>query len=125
MMTSRTRMRGVGGFTVLVYIAFFLLVLTFGLTVGKDYLQYLTVRSVVADVAAEPGAFARSDRQLWSEIDRRFTVNSVYDLPAREITHVEQENEARYLVLEYEVRRGFVGNLDLVVQFNRREQLAR
>lgn len=125
MMVSRNRMRGVGAFTVIVYIAFFLLVLTFGLTVGKDYLQFLTVRSVVADVANAPGAVEQSDRQLWAEIDRRFSINSVYDLPASEIARVEQEEGIRYLVLEYEVRRDFIGNLDLVARFNRREQLAR
>jgi hypothetical protein len=85
MMRSRQRARGVGAFTVIVFILFAVLVANFFLTVGKDYLQYFTVRSVVSDVAAAPGAAERTDRQLWSEIDRRFSINSIYELKAPEV----------------------------------------
>jgi hypothetical protein len=124
MMRSRQRARGVGAFTVIVFILFAVLVANFFLTVGKDYLQYFTVRSVVSDVAAAPGAAERTDRQLWSEIDRRFSINSVYELKAPEVISFAEDAGGRYMLLEYEVRRNFFANLDLVAKFDRRDKLA-
>lgn len=124
MMRSRQRARGIGAFTVIVFILFAVLVANFFLTVGKDYLQYFSVRSVVTDVAAAPGAAERTDRQLWSEIDRRFSINSVYDLKAPEVISFAEDAGGRYMLLEYEVRRNFFANLDLVAKFNRRDKLA-
>ncbi|MFO8003588.1 DUF4845 domain-containing protein [Thioalkalivibrio sp.] len=124
MMASRQKVRGVGAFTVIVFLLFAVLIANFFLTVGKDYLQYFTVRSVVSDVAATPGAAERTDRQLWSEIDRRFSINSVYDLKANEVITFTEDGSGRYMLLEYEVRRNFFANLDLVAQFNRRDTLA-
>lgn len=124
MMKSRQKTRGVGAFTVIVFILFAVLVANFFLTVGKDYLQYFTVRSVVTDVAAAPGAADRTDRQLWSEIDRRFSINSVYDLKANEVISFAEDGGGRYMLLEYEVRRNFFANLDLVARFDRRDTLS-
>jgi hypothetical protein len=124
MMRSRQRARGVGAFTVIVFILFAVLVANFFPTVGKDYLQYFTVRSVVSDVAAAPGAAERTDRQLWSEIDRRFSINSVYELKAPEVISFAEDAGGRYMLLEYEVRRNFFANLDLVAKFDRRDKLA-
>ena len=124
MMGSRPKMRGVGAFTVIVFLLFAVLVANFFLTVGKDYLQYFTVRSVVSDVAAAPGSSERTDRQIWSEIDRRFSINSVYDLKANEVITFTEDGSGRYMLLEYEVRRNFFANLDLVAKFNRRDTLA-
>jgi len=124
MMKSRQKARGMGAFTVIVFILFAVLVANFFLTVGKDYLQYFTVRSVVTDVAAAPGAADRTDRQLWSEIDRRFSINSVYDLKANEVISFAEDGGGRYMLLEYEVRRNFFANLDLVAKFDRRDTLS-
>ena len=124
MMRSRQRARGVGAFTVIVFILFAVLVANFFLTVGKDYLQYFTVRSVVSDVAAAPGAAERTDRQLWSEIDRRFSINSIYELKAPEVISFAEDAGGRFMLLEYEVRRNFFANLDLVAKFDRRDKLA-
>ncbi|HSM28425.1 MAG TPA: DUF4845 domain-containing protein, partial [Thioalkalivibrio sp.] len=58
------------------------------------------------------------------DIDRRFSINSVYDNVTRENFSFEEVADSKFLILEYEVRKPYFGNLDLVASFGRREALA-
>ncbi len=124
MLRSRQQMRGIGGFTVIIFILFAVLVANFFLTIGKDYIQYWTVRAIVTDVAAAPGAAERTPQQIWNDINRRLAINSIYENVERENISFEEDGTGRYMLLDYEVRRNFFGNLDLVAKFNRRDKLA-
>lgn len=124
MLRSRQRMRGIGGFTVIIFVLFAVLVANFVLTIGKDYIQYWSVRSIVTDVAATPGAAERSPQQIWNDINRRLAINSIYENVERENISFEEDGSGRYMLLDYEVRRTFFANLDLVAQFNRRDKLS-
>lgn len=124
MLRSRQRMRGIGGFTVIIFVLFAVLVANFVLTIGKDYIQYWTVRAIVTDVAATPGAAERSPQQIWNDINRRLAINSIYENVERENISFEEDGSGRYMLLDYEVRRTFFANLDLVAQFNRRDKLS-
>lgn len=124
MLRSRQQMRGIGGFTVIIFILFAVLVGNFALTIGKDYMQYWTVRAIMTEVAAAPGAAERTPQQLWNDINRRLAINSIYENIERENVRFEQDGTGRFMILEYEVRRTFFANLDLVAQFNRRDKLA-
>jgi hypothetical protein len=124
MLRSRQHMRGIGGFTVIIFILFAVLVANFLLTVGKDYMKYWTVRAIVTDVAAAPGAAERTPQQLWNDINRRLAINSIYENVERENVSFEEDGSGRYMLLNYEVRRNFFGNIDLVATFSRRDKLA-
>jgi hypothetical protein len=124
MLRSRQHVRGIGGFTVIIFILFAILVANFLLTVGKDYMQYWTVRAIVTDVAAAPGAAERTPQQLWNDINRRLAINSIYENVERENISFEEDGSGRYMLLDYEVRRNFFGNIDLVATFSRRDKLA-
>lgn len=124
MLRSRQQMRGIGGFTVIIFILFAVLVANFFLTIGKDYIQYWTVRAIVTDVAAAPGAAQRTPQQIWNDINRRLAINSIYENVERENITFEEDGSGRYMLLNYEVRRSFIGNLDLVATFSRRDKLS-
>jgi hypothetical protein len=124
MARSREHMRGVGAITVIVILLFVVLVGNFLLTMGSVYMQYWTVRDIMTDVATTPGASKRSPQQIWNDIDRRLSINSVYDNVARENFSFEEVADSRFLILEYEVRKPYFGNLDLVASFGRRHVLA-
>ncbi len=121
---SRHSMRGAGALTVMALILLALLVGTFVIKMGTQYTQYLTVRSIMQDVATQPGAAEKSERELWREMNRRFQINSVYDGIEEEDFSVTEEGDRRQMHLEYEVRREFLGNVDVVARFSRSETLA-
>lgn len=76
------------------------------------------------DVAAQPGAAEKSERELWREMNRRFQINSVYDGIEEDDFSVTEEGDRRHMHLEYEVRREFLGNVDVVARFSRSETLS-
>ena len=124
MIGSRARMRGAGALTVIALLLFALLAGTFLLTMGTTYMQYWTVRSIVQDVASTPGVAQRTPQQIWNDIDRRFSINSVYDNVKRENFSFEEVAGSKYMILKYEVRKPFLGNVDLVASFERRDVLS-
>ncbi|MFO7953505.1 DUF4845 domain-containing protein [Thioalkalivibrio sp.] len=117
-------MQGAGAVTVLALIFLALLVGTFVIKMGTQYTQFLTVRSIMQDVATQTGAADKSERELWREIDRRFQINSVYDGIEEGDFSVTENGDGRRLHLEYEVRREFLGNVDVVARFSNSETLA-
>jgi len=121
---SRSSMRGAGAVTILALIFLAVLVGTFALTMGTQYTQYLTVRSIMQEVAGQPGAADKSERELWQELDRRFSINSVYDGIEEDDFSVTHSGDRRQMKVEYEVRREFLGNVDVVARFSRTETLA-
>ena len=124
MRRSRHSMQGAGAVTILALIFLALLVGTFVIKMGTQYTQFLTVRSIMQDVATQTGAADKSERELWREINRRFQINSVYDGIGEEDFSVTESGDGRRLHLEYEVRREFLGNVDVVARFSNTETLA-
>lgn len=124
MQHSRYSMRGAGAVTILALIFLALLIGTFVIKMGTQYTQYLTVRSVMEDVASQPGAADKSKAELWRELNRRFQINSVYDGIESDDFTIREEGDSRHLDLYYEVRREFLGNIDVVARFSRSETLA-
>ncbi len=121
---SRHSMQGAGAVTILALIFLALLVGTFVIKMGTQYTQFLTVRSIMQDVATQTGAADKSERELWREINRRFQINSVYDGIGEDNFSVTEHGDGRRLNLEYEVRREFLGNVDVVARFSNSETLA-
>ncbi|WP_019625624.1 DUF4845 domain-containing protein [Thioalkalivibrio sp. ALJT] len=117
-------MRGAGAVTILALIFLALLVGTFVVKMGTQYTQYLTVRSIMQDVASHTGAAEKSERELWRELNRRFQINSVYDGISQDHFTVTEDGAGRHLHVEYEVRREFLGNVDVVARFSNTERLA-
>ncbi|WP_019558723.1 DUF4845 domain-containing protein [Thioalkalivibrio sp. ALE12] len=117
-------MQGAGAVTILALIFLALLVGTFVIKMGTQYTQFLTVRSIMQDVATQTGAADKSERELWREINRRFQINSVYDGIGEDNFSVTEHGDGRRLNLEYEVRREFLGNVDVVARFSNSETLA-
>ncbi len=117
-MQSKTKMRGAGATTIMAMIFLALLVLTFLIQMGTQYTQYLTVRSILQDVAEQPGSADKSEDELWGDVSRRFRLNTVPDEIGEEHFSVRDGDDGPEMNIDYEVRRGFLGNIDIVAQFS-------
>ncbi|WP_018936718.1 DUF4845 domain-containing protein [Thioalkalivibrio sp. ALJ24] len=111
-------MRGAGATTIMAMIFLALLVLTFLIQMGTQYTQYLTVRSILQDVAEQPGSADKSEDELWGDVSRRFRLNTVPDEIGEEHFSVRDGDDGPEMNIDYEVRRGFLGNIDIVAQFS-------
>jgi hypothetical protein len=109
--------RGIGIIPLLIIAAVLVVFGTVGLRLFPIYQEFMTVNSILKDVAAE-GAANRSMREIWGAASRRFQINSV-DSVRQDHLKVEQRGEGRVLLLNYEVRTNMIANVDAVVRFDK------
>lgn len=115
-MRALSRQKGMT-FTVLAFvIAVGITAFIIGIKLAPVYMQYYTVKSVIQDVAKEPGSAGKSHVEIWRALERRFDVNSIDVVRQEHITIVKHATGAS-IQLAYEVRKPLIGNVDAVVVF--------
>ena len=117
-MISIHRQRGmtpIGWVLVFLLIAFFVLI---GLKLVPIYLESFSVGSVISDLKNEPGISSMTPSQIISIIERRLDVNMVETVSADDI-YVESFGGTMTITADYEVRENMLGNVDVVVSFNK------
>jgi len=117
-MKSIHRQRGVtpvGWVLVFLLIAFFALIV---LKLFPIYLQSFSVGSVISDLKDEPGIGSMTSRKIASMVEERLEINMVTGIGAEDI-YVEKSGGTMTISAEYEVRDSMLGNVDVVVSFNK------
>ena len=117
-MKSIHRQRGmtpVGWVLVFLLIAFFALV---ALRLIPIYLESFSVGSVISDLKDEPGISDKTTREITTLINKRFDINSITNVGTDDI-YVEKSGGTMTISAEYEVRKPMLGNVDIVVSFNK------
>lgn len=109
----------VGWLVILALIGFFTLL---GLKIIPVYLNALTVNSVLSGMEKEPGMGSKSPAEILNILDKRLSVNMIGDIEKDEI-FLDSAKDTYILEVEYEVRRSFIGNIDLVMHFNQRADI--
>ena len=108
-------MTPIGWVLVFLLIAFFALI---ALTLVPIYLKSFSVGSVISDLKNEPGISAMTSREITSIVMKRLDVNMVTDVGADDI-YVEKVGDTMTISADYEVRKSMLGNVDIVVSFNK------
>ena len=109
------------GMTPIGWVLVFLLIAFFALITLKlfpIYLKSFSVGSVISDLKNEPGIGAMTSREITSIIVKRLDVNMVTDVDADDI-YVEKVGDTMTISADYEVRKSMLGNVDIVVSFNK------
>ena len=117
-MKSIHRQRGmtpIGWVLVFLLIAFFALI---ALKLVPIYLKSFSVGSVISDLKNEPGISAMTSREITSIVMKRLDVNMVTDVGADDI-YVEKVGDTMTISADYEVRKSMLGNVDIVVSFDK------
>ncbi len=109
------RQRGMSfiGFIIVLAVAGFFLYL--GMKIGPTYLEFWSMRKAVDKVAAEvksPDLAA-----IRQAMERQMTIDYAESYRA-EFVRVQREGNQAVLVLNYEIRKPLIYNLDFVAKFN-------
>ncbi|MDY6979152.1 MAG: DUF4845 domain-containing protein [Pseudomonadota bacterium] len=112
-------MTGLGWMLVLALIAFFTLV---GLKVIPVYMNSFTVGSILSDMEDEPGIGSKTPAEILETLGKRLKINMINDIGHDEI-YLESGKNMYYIDVEYEVRRDFIGNIDLVLSFSKSAEI--
>lgn len=115
-MTLLKRQRGmtlVGFFLVLAVGCFFAFI---GLKLFPPYQEYFSVKQAMASVQSQPGVSKKSPTEIRRMLESRFFASYVETVKATD-AKIVRKNGYR-VTLKYEVRIGFLGNVDLVTRFD-------
>jgi len=95
-------------------LGFFVLLL---FKIGPIYLDHSKVKSAFAAVENMGNLSEMSESEIRSSLDKRFNMNYVGDIKAREVKIVKQGSYVK-VEAEYEVVRPIFGNLSVLVEFD-------
>ncbi|MEE4302724.1 MAG: DUF4845 domain-containing protein [Wenzhouxiangella sp.] len=112
------------GLSLLGFIFILVLVLFFtyiGIKLVPIYLNHMSVMSEVKAVASQPGSANKPPNTIRRELLRRMSVSYIEHVEPQHIT-IERADQVR-IVVQYDVQRHLIGNIDAVVRFNSAEPL--
>ncbi len=99
---------------------FWLLVMGFFLLLGirlfPVYYDYFAIKASMNDVAKSSDLHGKGRRQIWDRLYKHLTVNDIDYLDERDLK-IRRTQQGTEMTLDYEVRRPFLANVDLVVHF--------
>jgi len=102
-----------------------LLVVGFAVTVAAKivpaYFDYFNLVEIAQNVQQDPGLQDASMPKLRYAIRSRMRINNIGDLGRlHDLMNIQHVNGALVLDIDYEVRRHLLGNVDLVLHFQKR-----
>jgi len=95
-------------------IAFFTLL---ALRIIPIYLDHNKVSNSLKALRNSPDLISMSEAQIRDSLNKRFSINYVYDVNQNDITVVKHGDYLK-VVIDYEVARNIVGNLSVLAEFN-------
>jgi hypothetical protein len=83
------------------------------------YLDNNTVSKILDDMAVEDGLSSKRDDAIEKLITNRLRINNVRDFKVRDNIDISRSRDGVELVMDYEVRMKLVGNIDMIVSFEK------
>jgi hypothetical protein len=108
-------MTAIGWLIVLALIAFFTLIT---LRLAPLYMEFYKVVSVLESLQKEPGVTRKTKAEIRTLISRRFDVNDVSGVSAKQASIVPK-GDVLTVGINYERRVSVFGNIDVVAKFNK------
>ncbi len=102
--------------TVLALVAFFA---SAAMKMLPHYMDYMTMEKLITSVETDKAADVRSIGEFYSYVAKGMEVNTIRDLPLKEVLKVELVDNEFRAHLEYEKREPLIQNLDLVARFDK------
>ena len=100
----------------LVLLAFFVLI---AVTVWPVYMENFNVNSHLNRLAEDSQAKSMTREEIYKTLEKRFSIDDVKSVTRQDITITGQPGEGYEVSVEYEVRKEFMANVDLVLYFNK------
>lgn len=118
-MTSMpSRMQGLGMVGWMVVISVVVVLGMFAAKTIPSYLEYQTVTGTISSVLDDPKVGLQSETEIRTSIGKRFTINNVKAIDARDL-EIDVGGGNVNIVVDYEVRDNLFYNIDVVLVFFR------
>ncbi len=116
-MHRHKQQRGASLITILIVVMVVGFAITVGIRLIPIYINAYTVKSVVQEVAAEPGGTARTAGDIWASIEKRLDINDVENIKREHFVYASDRGVTT-IGIKYEARTPVFGYLDVVAMFD-------
>ena len=92
--------------------------ISLSLKLVPHYIDFRTINSIVE--ALTPSEVTQASRaEIYAALDKRFPLNSLYDIKARDVIQYERNAKGTVLRVAYERREPLLMNVDVVINFEK------
>jgi len=117
MASDKKKMRGLTGLSFLLLLALIGFFALLAIRLFPIYLEHYNVTSSLKSLQSEAWEVPVSKKEIKSLLLRRFQINDISHVGKEQIK-VKSQNSGKLVSIAYEVRKPFIGNIDLVVSFS-------
>lgn len=89
---------------------------TAAIKITPSMLDFNSIKGLINSVISDNKVGLKSTEEIRSDIGRRFNINNISVIKARDI-NIEKENGELVITLDYEVRENFFYNVDLAMVY--------
>ena len=114
---------GMGAVGWMLMLAVFGSVLTVGLKLVPLYLDHNIMSKILDGLAEEEGVSQKRDGTISKMIQKRFKLNNIRDFKVRDNVEVKRSRDGVDIIMDYEARLKFAGNVDLIASFDKSVKL--
>lgn len=115
-MDTRQNQKGMSFIGVIFSLIIFAFIFMFGLRLFPLYYDYYAVQDIIEKVAKETAGSNAPPMQVWRKVQKHLEVNSIGYINAEDFNILRNKN-GNELVLKYDARTPYVGNIDLIARF--------
>lgn len=109
---------------ILVIALFGSIVLT-GFKIIPMYLEYLNVQSIMNGIAQDTSIDARSKRDLWGAMEKRFYINQIRDIKRNNVSFSRSKDGVTTVKVDYKVEKPWVAQMYLGAHFTHSVEINR
>ena len=119
------RQRGMTTIGMALVLAVAIFISTITIKLIPVYLDHFNVASALKGLADDPEVVGMTDRQIHDGIEKRFSINDVNNVDARQVKITRDAGKVKSMSLDYEIRVHMFWNIDAVVHFNEDAEVGR
>ncbi len=123
-MKAPLKQQGMSAYQILLLAILVLFLVFTGIRLVPIYGEYMSVKSSMQRVQEGNIDAPGSPRSLQRELERHLRINSVTSVETDNI-HISPQGDGYLMRVSYEVRTGWIGNIDLIVSFENEVQIGR
>ena len=115
----RSTQRGMSYWSILFGISFFAMMIKVAATVGPIYLDFYTLDKMLQAKFRETQVDKFELKQFAKDLGAQLEMNGIRDRKVDDLMVLKREGNKLLVELDYEERRNLMGNLDVVVHFQK------
>lgn len=124
-MKTRKQQQGMTFLSWVVVIGFVILIFVTGVRLAPVYAEYFAVKSLMDKIVKDPAITASNTQALRRKLDDYLNVNGMYTIQKEyfSLQNIPERQNKKALVVDYEVRKPWIGNIDFLLTFKHAEEL--